>query len=574
MTSRKRNYVGFFAVTALLALSCSGAGDDTISREPLEPGRSRPEESPLANTFATEIGDAAAAYVRARARFAQMEVDEPARAPAVVDPSTVTAAGTLVLYDTTNTWGWLGELYAMNVGSLSGRFGAWSAKPVSKYAAGEMLAYANVVYVGSTFDEPLPVAMLDDVLAGSRPVVWIDHNIWQLAARAADFKTAYGFEPWVFDFSSLLRIDYKGTSLTRHPSNGNGLMTYSSLTTASVLADAVKASDGTKMPWAVRGKNLTYIGENPMAYVTSNDRYLAFCDLLIDAFAPSTTERHRALVRIEDVSAETDPAALQAIADYLSSESVPFGIALIPFYQDPNGYYSGGRPERIHIKDAPAVVSALKYAGGKGGTIVLHGYTHQWSNVANPYSGVSADDFEFYRAHVDAANYVVYDGPVPNDSQKWAEGRISSALSDVNKAGLPRPAIFEFPHYAGSAADARAVRKSFATAYHRGLYFSGTLAGTAIDYTHQIGVVYPYVGRDPYGFKVLPETMGSYEPDWSNNNPPRVVADLLETARVNKVVRDGFASFYFHPYYDIAVLKQIVAGVKANGYTFVSPTSL
>ena len=34
----------------------------------------------------------------------------------------------------------------------------------------------------------------------------------------------------------------------------------------------------------------------------------------------------------------------------------------------------------------------------KGGTLIEHGNTHQYSNVANPYSGVSGDDFEFYRS--------------------------------------------------------------------------------------------------------------------------------------------------------------------------------
>ena len=58
------------------------------------------------------------------------------------------------------------------------------------------------------------------------------------------------------------------------------------------------------------------------------------------------------------------------------------------------------------------------------------------------------------------------------------------------------------------------------------------------------------------------------------NNPPRVVSDLLATAHVNHVVRDGFASFYFHPYYDLSILRQIVAGLKADGWSFVSVGSL
>ena len=45
-------------------------------------------------------------------------------------------------------------------------------------------------------------------------------------------------------------------------------------------------------------------------------------------------------------------------------------------------------------------------------------------------------------------------------------------------------------------------------------------------------------------------------------------------AKANLVVRDGFASFYFHPFYDIAMLKQIVTGIKQAGYTFVSADDL
>ena len=43
---------------------------------------------------------------------------------------------------------------------------------------------------------------------------------------------------------------------------------------------------------------------------------------------------------------------------------------------------------------------------------------------------------------------------------------------------------------------------------------------------------------------------------------------------MNLVVRDGFASFFYHPYYGVEILESIVAGVEAAGYTFVSPDSL
>jgi uncharacterized protein YdaL len=49
---------------------------------------------------------------------------------------------------------------------------------------------------------------------------------------------------------------------------------------------------------------------------------------------------------------------------------------------------------------------------------------------------------------------------------------------------------------------------------------------------------------------------------------------VLANAQRNLVVRDGFASMYFHPFYDLTKLQDLISGVKALGYTFVSPTSL
>jgi uncharacterized protein YdaL len=267
---------------------------------------------------------------------------------------------------------------------------------------------------------------------------------------------------------------------------------------------------------------------------------------------------------------------LRADADYLYSQGVPFSFGVYSLYRDPNGVSNDGIDTTIHLKDARDVVSAINYMISKGGTMIMHGWTHQYSNVANPYNGQSADDFEFFRAHVDAQNYVRLDGPVAEDSYNWALGRMQSAAQEFKSAHLPTPTIFEFPHYTASAADYQAAASMFNVRYERALYYNGTLSGgtVATDTTHMVGQFFPYVVNDVYGSKVLPEDLGNYEPEWTNNNPPRSPQDMIDTARRDLVVRDGFASFFFHPYYDINALKQTVQGIKALGYTFVSPTSL
>jgi uncharacterized protein YdaL len=487
-------------------------------------------------------------------------------------------AKTLVLFDATGPYAWLGEDYGIATSNLVSHFGTWTAHPVDTYKAGELNGYTAVVYVGSTYDEPIPVAFLDDVLATAKPVVWMYDNIWQLTARSADFTTKYGFTWKGFDFSEATEVDYKGVKLTRDKLNApSGLMDYVITDPAKVtsLATAVRP-DGTTLPWAVRSGNLTYIGEIPFAYVNPEDRYLAFSDLLFDVLAPATAARHRAAVRIEDVGPDADPAQLKAVADYLYSKKIPFTVAVYPRYRDPKGVNNNGVPEDYTLAQKPAVVSALKYMLNRGGTLLMHGYTHQLDALNNPYDGVSANDFEFFLAHVDADNNVVYDGPVTNDSTQFAANRVTAGEAAFAAAGLKVPTVFEPPHYAASATDYRVFNSVFGTRYDRGLYFPGLLSGAPVNQSvaQMMGQFFPYDVRDVYGSAVIPENIGNIEPEPFNNHPARVPADLIATARANLAVRDGVASFFYHPYLGTDYLKQTVEGIQGLGYQFVTGAAL
>ncbi|WP_205863246.1 DUF2334 domain-containing protein [Planosporangium thailandense] len=486
-----------------------------------------------------------------------------------------TGGRTLVVYDSTGPYAFLGEQYAILTANLASHFGDWTAQPAADYSAGELASFSAVVYVGSTYDEPLPIAFLDDIAATTKPVIWMYDNIWQLTARAPGFAADHGFTWTGFDFAAVSTVDYKGKAFTRDPQNGAGIMdtSISDPAKATPVGQAVRA-DGTTMSWGVRSGNFTYLGEIPYAYMTADDRYVAFADLLIDVLAPATPVRHRALVRLEDVGPDADPAQLRAMTNYLYSKGVPFSVAVYPRYRDPNGANSSGSPEDYTLAQRPQVVAELKYMQSHGGTLLMHGYTHQYSNVPNPYNGVSADDFEFYRAHIDDTNTVVYDGPVSEDSQAWAQGRINDGLAAFTAAGLAKPTMFEFPHYAGSGADNKAVAASFQVRYDRGLYPSGVLSGGTLDYSRIVGQFFPYTVRDIYGVLVVPENLGNVELEWYNNHPPRLPADILATAQLNTAVRDGVASFFFHPYLDVSYLKTIVEGVQADGYTFVPASGM
>ena len=85
-----------------------------------------------------------------------------------------------------------------------------------------------------------------------------------------------------------------------------------------------------------------------------------------------------------------------------------------------------------------------------------------------------------------------------------------------------------------------------------------------------MGQFFPYTVRDVYGTAVVPENLGNVEPEWFNNHPPRLPADILASAQRNLVLRDGTASFFYHPYLGTSYLKTIVTGIQGMGYTFVT----
>ena len=540
-----------------------------------------------------------------------------AAATAVPSPKTFGSGAkkTLVLYDTTSEYGWLGELYALGAGTLASHFGTVTAQPVVSYATGQLSQYSAVIYVGSTYNEPVPAAFLADVRAGTTPVIWAGGNVWQLADQASNaaFQQKYGWDPATSYYDTVDRftsVSYNSVALTRSALN-SGLLAPRITNAAAVTvlgtaactdtAGAGKACDGiaqvpagsSSIPWAIRSANLTFVSEIPLSYITESDRYLAFADLLFPALDPTAVTARRAMVRLEDVNpGSSDPAQLRQIADYLKAQNVPFSVAVIPSYRDPLGVENGGVNTSLDISmttntKVKAFNDALKYMVTRGATLIQHGTTHQYESLKNPYNAVSADDFEFYKAYcsttpggpVDptgcpATDYVIQTGPVPNDSTPWAKARVTTGKNMFAAAGLPTPTIFETPHYSGSPASYAGMQQVYGTRYEREQFFAGQLSGAPYNYSRLFGQFFPYTVNDVYGTRVLPESLGNYEPDAYGNNPPRLPVDIVNNAKAEFAVRRGVASFFYHPYFGLTALTQTVQGIKGLGYTFVSPATL
>ncbi len=578
----------------------------------------------------------------------QTTASAAAQTIAPVTWGTPTAGGrTLVLYDDSSgdTFGWLGELNAIGDGNLATHFGLVTAEPVSEYTAGQMNSYTAVIYSGTTFDEALPAAFVEDVLSGSKPVLWVGDNVWELdnqgtsganagAISEAAFSAQYGWDPQTtyLDVNpttgvtdNIATVSYEGRTFTRN-ATGDGPIYAPNITNpnlVSILAQAhcsdpstglptqcsplTQSYGGDSFPWAIHSRNIIYVGESPMANITENDRYMIFTDLMFDLLEPNAPVVHDALIRLEDLTPEMSAAELDQFTNFLYSQGVPFSAAVIPDYVDADGFYAGGVPVNIPLTSAPAsYIAALKYMQSHGGTLIDHGLTHQYSDVANPYTAVS-EDFEFYLAQCSTtapptltvdpgyanstpatlaagespcpnSDWVEPETPVPGDSVTWAKDRAEAGHSLFVKAGLGAPEIWTTPNYTASAADYTGIGDVYPIRYERESFYSGQLTGGPVNPSFETGHVleqyFPYVVHDIYGETIIPEDLGDYEPLEQNNNAPRSPAQLVQEASNMLAIRQGVAAFFFDPDYPLSDLEQTVLGIKALGYTFVSPLTL
>ena len=511
----------------------------------------------------------------------------------------------LVVYDAVSgsEFEKLGFAYAIMLRNLLGHFDAnVEMIPAQSYVAGKMANFDATFYLGSHYDAPLPAAFLADASSSAKTVVWFKYNIWRLAWDPAyNFQQSKGLgfsglrglnaapssgnpTPGFFD-----TVAYKGKSFVKYyafnASTGLaatdpdvGAMAVTDAGKARALVTVTNPKTGEALPYVARSGNFWYVADVPLSFIGPRDRYLVLADLLHDMLGVSHPESHKALARLEDVGALVSVSAMRQLTDYLSSKSVPFSIATIPYYIDPLGLYNGGIEQRIPLSQASNLKRALNYAMPRGAEIVMHGYTHQYARMKNPWTGVSGDDYEFWN--------IVANAPVAEDSFAWAGDRLRSGLADLNAFGY-RPVAWEAPHYHASASASRAAASLFGSTYQRVVYFTADKPSfaSAPGKDFAVGQIFPYVvGKDHYGQRVIPESLGNIEYDIHLIDPSSTYnytwQDIVENARYGLAVRDGYASFFFHPFWlepelglpGFADFKATVEGISALGYSWVAPS--
>lgn len=531
----------------------------------------------------------------------------------------------LVLYDGSSAYAHIGKSSAIMLQNLLGHFNVTVAvKPVTSYSAGEVAKQQATFYLGTTYDERSYHAsgskelnrynqFLADVADSSAPVVWINYNLWQLdeqlATRGQSLASRFGFSWAGVVNEGYNRVSYKETDLYKGvvpfanlgadvagcTAEGDGKYacatelnkivienTNSTVVHAKTFSTINAAIEAT--PLITQSGNFWFVGDVPFTYAAEEDRYLVFADILHEVLNTRIAEKHKALIRLEDVSAATDIDELQAVTGYLVASGIPFSVATIPWHFDGSKWTRlAGSEVGRHLEQ---LVRATSRNPAAKVSIVAHGKTHQSRFAANPYDSVSGSDFEFYRVTQNTDGSLTFVSPLPEDSRLWAWSRMTGSALELSLSGL-RAFAWEAPHYTASKNTYAGVRELYPIHYGRITYFADNeekqdivsslfhlrnlKTKRAITSINMLGQFFPYpIFRDQYGYKVVPENIGYYQPEPLAGYRPLLPADLIRHAEKALVVRDGYASFFYHPNLGTTGLREIVDGIHALGYSFTS----
>ncbi len=436
----------------------------------------------------------------------------------------------LVLYDGPDIESNPGRLDANYLANLLGHFTAHrSVRSLDAYTPGELKAFDVVFTIVYQKKYRVPQNFLNDVATGGKPFCWLGNQVGQLNRVGMLERHGLRFDRF-FENSPARNVIYKSRTLVKGDPDINLLKIVDSAK-VNVLANATGAN-GWTAPYILRDRDFWIVTDSPFSYSSENDRYLAFADVLHDILGVNHPEGHSALLRLEDLNPMSDPEQLNAMLRVIRSNRIPFSFGMVPFYVNPAQHLFEPMGER------PLVVQALKDMVDAGGSPVLHGDTHQ-------YRGVTTDDYEFWDNIADRA--------VKRDSDPYVVRKLEDALKECVLTEL-YPVTWETPHYAASALDYHVFKRFFGTTYERRLT-SNRLGSDQF---------FPYPVIDMTGQFVIPESLGYVQIE----NPR--VEPLLANAEAALVVRDGYASFFFHPFLKPQLLNTLINGIENMGYKFVS----
>ncbi|QUG82169.1 DUF2334 domain-containing protein [Bacillus nitratireducens] len=269
------------------------------------------------------------------------------------------------------------------------------------------------------------------------------------------------------------------------------------------------------------------------------------------------TNKTSAYLRLEDVHPAVNVKQLKEIAELLKEKNLPYMITVIPVYKDPD------TGKTVHLKDNSELVDVLRFMQDNGGSIVMHGYTHQF------YDSETGEGFEFWdvktdqpirqpnhekpKTKEDFQSTEDYNKYVENGKafeEKYTKDHIEKGITELVEAKL-YPVAFEAPHYTMSQKGYEILSQYFST-------YVGQLQLNDTTWESMHSPAYISTPSFLHGMKLIPETVGFIEED-----KPQAIAKMKERAVSIEKLSDGIIGAFYHPYLGVTPLKEVLKELES-----------
>ncbi|WP_002151341.1 DUF2334 domain-containing protein [Bacillus cereus] len=269
------------------------------------------------------------------------------------------------------------------------------------------------------------------------------------------------------------------------------------------------------------------------------------------------TNKTLAYLRLEDVHPAVDVKQLKEIAELLKEKKLPYMITVIPVYKDPD------TGKTVHLKDNSELIDVLRFMQDNGGSIVMHGYTHQF------YDSETGEGFEFWDVKTDQPiRQPNHEKPKTKDDfqstedynkyvengkafeEKYIKEHIEKGITELVEAKL-YPVAFEAPHYTMSQKGYEILSQYFST-------YVGQIQLNDTTWKSMHSPAYISTPSFLHGMKLIPETVGFIEED-----KPQAIAKMKERALSVEKLSDGIIGAFYHPYLGAKPLKEVLKELES-----------
>lgn len=524
-----------------------------------------------------------------------------------------------------------GPINAIMLANLLGHWPHYEVRvrPIEAFKAVDLEACKATFYIGTDPQSDIPRDFLRSYFATTKSIAWIGFG--QDKLNKSQFEATFhhrvaGLLPVgdrkEKDPGFYRHVAYKGAVFSKSVEYEGGeaqgafeavrFVPLGARAREAVVGELIHNKSFESSAYFLRSANKFVVGDIPFAYMHEGDRYFAFADLLFDILEEEPIRSDRiAFARTEDIHGLYERDLIEAAVQAHKAENVPVSIAHIPLFMDPFDVYGLGEVTVPRPASEESEFRSLvdRLVDDPRNAVVWHGVTHQLGARKNPHSGTSGDDYEFWD--------MVAKSPVAGDSVTGTLDRLALALPVFDAYGI-QPRYWVTPHYHASALNSRVFGQVFPWQIGRVTYYPSSFGASftlpAADRNSSLAIgnvtrerleqlksaswegldtrstegltqMFPFeIYRDVYGQRILPETLGYMSYATTEQTAfIRSADDMLADARRNRVVRDYWASFFYHPYIfadsadggigrfdgDTLELRKLLIGLKLLGYAFV-----